>query len=1615
MLCVSYSETLYEDERFRSRDLAAVVASKVFYHLEELDDALKYALGAGELFDISEKNEYVETLLAKCIDEYIAQRQQTAKAGRDGKQPIALPSATDDSKEQSAASAASAPSPPLDPRLVTVVERMFARCYEDGQYHQALGIAIESRRLDQVKQSILLSPDTKAMLSYAYQLSQTLVLSHSFRRSLLQTLVQLYEGEGVTDFLNVCQCLLFLDDSDKVASILNELISKDEEAGGGSAAGALMAYQIAFDLSENQNQPFLNRVAKALPSPDQPAAAASAAAAGAAATSTDASASAAPATASSSSSSSSTAMDTSSDATSTASRPASSAPSASSSSADVIDSDPSSDSYAVRLRRLRSILSGRTGTDHYLHFLYEHNRTDLNILKQIKDKLEPRNSVTHNATVMTHAIMHCFPARDTRVLTDHGLLFLDELEERLRAGQRVLYACYDRQSKALQYRTGRLMLPPPADYAQLLEFSAPEEAGRWEAGSEPSAADSVDSSHLSLRVTSEHVMLVQHGLEHSSGSGQVAWSRRPAERQLASSLLSPCSCAPHLLCLHRRRSVRMLACAEAGHAVSKAAEPLRVQQSIGLSDEQLAPFLELLGFWLGNGSLHHRSALHGCDAVLMQQLKQSDAVWLESILPLCGLETSDWKQGSSGELLVLRASWFDWFNREFLSSSAVSDDDDAPQPRPSFASRPRSKRSRNSGRSVTPPLEPLLAQTGEAVQEEELEDSAADQAEQSVDDQLTSVPSKSVQHRLPRWLLLQLSPQRLFLVIRGLWRAAGSWETQQQRIFTSCAVFRDQLVQALLHCGLSAHAALQHRAGTLLGYQRQGDAADGERYSASHVSSLSEEEQQSFSAVHAAVDAWYVSWAAPDSSEGQAACWPTLRRQSGISSQRYSAACDGRIWCVQVEHGDHLILAQRAQRDSGGVVRRQSRPVVVGNCGTTVDSFLRENLEWLAKAQNWAKFTATASIGVIHKGHVKESLKLLEPYLPSGGQSGGSPYQEGGALYALGLVHSSHGSEQVEYLTEALRNAGNNEIVQHGACLGLGLCAMASGSDSLFEILKNVVMSESAVAGEAAGYAMGLVQLGSGNGLAVEEMIAYAHDTQHEKIIRGLSMGIAMIVYGREEEADVIIEQLCADKDPILRYGAMYAIGLAYACTANNAAIRRLLHIAVSDVSDDVRRAAVTCLGFVLANMPEQVPRVVNLLAASYNPHVRYGAALAVGIACAGGATERIRKEALSVLEPLLKDRVDFVRQGAFIGLSMLLIQHNEKSEPKLALLRKSIGDAMNIKSDTMTKLGAILAAGIVDAGGRNVSISLLSSSGHKKQAAIVGLALFPQFWYWYPLVHFLSLAFSPTAVIGLNRNLDLPQGFTFVSRAPASAFAYPPPVELEKKEVKKEVKHATLSVTAKAKAKQRRKEEDDKKGDEDKMDVDDDAADEKTANASAAAAVPPAAAAAASAAGEAEEKKEPASTSTAMETSESKEEKKEDDASTAAASAAAASSAAPAAAQPDDSKAASVAAPPAEAEQKAEAKDEKETKDVKEQRELPFQVLSNPARVTLPQLATLTWPRQQRYRPVKSQLSGFVLLEDTQPSQQEQLVKGKTPKLGVPGVSDDEPEPPKPFEYSGS
>ncbi|MED6156000.1 26S proteasome non-ATPase regulatory subunit 1 A [Stylosanthes scabra] len=814
-------ESLYEDEEFdqHQRQLAALLVSKVFYYLGELNDSLSYALGAGPLFNVSEDSDYVHTLLAKAIDEYASLKTKAAES--------------------------SSESVTVDPRLEAIVERMLDKCIVDGKYQQAMGTAIECRRLDKLEEAITRSDNIQGTLSYCIYVSHSFVNLREYRQEVLRLLVKVYQKLPSPDYLSICQCLMFLDEPEGVASILEKLLRSE------SKDDALLAFQIAFDLVENEHQAFLLNVRDRLAPPkSQPS------------TSTQAK----PNETGSDQNDSETGPDdvqmTEGDSAPVASVPA----------------DPSETLYAERLTKIKGILSGETSIQLTLQFLYSHNKSDLLILKTIKQSVEMRNSVCHSATIYANAIMHA---------------------------------------------------------------------------------------------------------------------------------------------------------------------------------------------------------------------------------------------------------------------------------------------------------------------------------------------------------------------------------------------------------------------------------------------------------------------------------------------------------------------------------------------GTTVDTFLRENLDWLSRATNWAKFSATAGLGVIHRGHLQQGRSLMAPYLPQGGTGGGgSPYSEGGALYALGLIHANHGEGIKQFLRDSLRST-SVEVIQHGACLGLGLASLGTADEDIYEEIKNVLYTDSAVAGEAAGISMGLLMVGTGSDKA-NEMLTYAHETQHEKIIRGLALGIALTVYGREEEADTLIEQMTRDQDPILRYGGMYALALAYRGTANNKAIRQLLHFAVSDVSDDVRRTAVLALGFVLYSDPEQTPRIVSLLSESYNPHVRYGAALAVGISCAGTGLS----EAISLLEPLTSDVVDFVRQGALIAMAMVMVQISEASDSRVGTFRRQLEKIILDKhEDTMSKMGAILASGILDAGGRNVTIRLLSKTKHDKITAVVGLAVFSQFWYWYPLIYFISLAFSPTAFIGLNYDLKSPK-FEFLSHAKPSLFEYPKPTTVPTTTSAVKLPTAVLSTSAKAKARAKKAEE---------------------------------------------------------------------------------------------------------------------------------------------------------------------------------------------------------------
>jgi len=75
----------------------------------------------------------------------------------------------------------------------------------------------------------------------------------------------------------------------------------------------------------------------------------------------------------------------------------------------------------------------------------------------------------------------------------------------------------------------------------------------------------------------------------------------------------------------------------------------------------------------------------------------------------------------------------------------------------------------------------------------------------------------------------------------------------------------------------------------------------------------------------------------------------------------------------------------------------------------------------------------------------------------------------------------------------------------------------------------------------------------------------------------------------------------------------------------------------------------------------------------------------------------------------MTKDGVNFVRQGTFIALGMILVQQSEVSSPSMSSTRALYTKIVSDKhEDPMTRFGAAIGQGLIDTSGRNVTISLI-------------------------------------------------------------------------------------------------------------------------------------------------------------------------------------------------------------------------------------------------------------------------------------------------------------------
>lgn len=71
-----------------------------------------------------------------------------------------------------------------------VVERMFERCYATGEFKQALGIALETRRLDHVEECFAQCTEVLDILAYCFDVCRNIITNRDFRMQVYEVMVK---------------------------------------------------------------------------------------------------------------------------------------------------------------------------------------------------------------------------------------------------------------------------------------------------------------------------------------------------------------------------------------------------------------------------------------------------------------------------------------------------------------------------------------------------------------------------------------------------------------------------------------------------------------------------------------------------------------------------------------------------------------------------------------------------------------------------------------------------------------------------------------------------------------------------------------------------------------------------------------------------------------------------------------------------------------------------------------------------------------------------------------------------------------------------------------------------------------------------------------------------------------------------------------------------------------------------------------------------------------------------------------------------------------------------------------------------------------------------------
>ena len=289
-----------------------------------------------------------------------------------------------------------------------------------------------------------------------------------------------------------------------------------------------------------------------------------------------------------------------------------------------------------------------------------------------------------------------------------------------------------------------------------------------------------------------------------------------------------------------------------------------------------------------------------------------------------------------------------------------------------------------------------------------------------------------------------------------------------------------------------------------------------------------------------------------------------------------------------------------------------------------------EKTSWVWKTKDDGMVSTTASMGMLLRWDIESGLDHIDKFSYADEKE-----IKAGALLATGILNSGvrMDSEPALALLSTEDNLNSKHVIMRMASImGLGLACAGTNKEDLLELLLPIVEDTSLdmQLSAMAALSLGLIFVGSSNDRVSEAIITTLLDEERQKQLkdkwtRFMSLGLALLFFGRQEEVEVILETLKVIDHPMAKPAAVLAEVCAWAGTGTVLKLQELLHICNDHIEDsedkkgDELLQTYAVLGISLIAMGEEVGQEMVLRQFGHlmhygEPNIRKAVPLAMGL-----------------------------------------------------------------------------------------------------------------------------------------------------------------------------------------------------------------------------------------------------------------------------------------------------------------------------------------------------------------------------------------------------------------